>query len=150
MAERLELVTGGLATNQSQVTLLGLPSIEGLASEIIAVNVMRGLGLEATEGDEYMVGLSHQTDLAVTNDPDDFIGNILDNPMWWVADLTRNGSVLDRFPEPVLVAGPQLFVIHNGFGQTTAARIIVWHRPVRMQLTRWALLKTLTSFEGVA
>jgi len=149
MAERLELVVGGLQADNSQRSSVGLPSIEGVASEIIAVNVIRGNGFESTEGDEYMVGLSHQTDLPLTNDPDDFIGNILDNPMWWAAELSRNASVFDVFPDPVLVAGPQAFIVHNGMGQTTACRLVVWHRPVKLQLIRWALLKTLTSYEGV-
>jgi len=147
---QLQLVTPGLAQGDSQNNRLGLPSIEGVVMDLLAVNVIRGQGLETTDGQRYMVGLSHQTDFPLTNDSDDFIGNIIDNDMFWAAELGRNASVFDVFPEPVAVAGPQAFIVFNGVGATTAARIVLWFRTRRLGLNQWTLLKTLTSYEGVA
>ncbi len=146
---QLQLVTKGLATGNSQRNPVGIPSIEGQAMDIIAANVIRGGGFEATAGDAYMVGLSHQTDLPLQNDEDDFIGATLDNPIWWAADLSRNTSVFDVFPEPIPVAGPQAFLVFNDSGGTTACRLVLWFRTRPMDLRRWTLLKTLTSYEGV-
>lgn len=147
---QLQLVTAGLGTGNGQVTPVGLPSIEGEAIDIIAINAMRGNGLETGVGDSFMVALSHQTDLPATGDEDDFVGVQIDNDLWWVADLTRNASVFDVLPEPVAVAGPQTLLLFNGMGQTTALRLILWYRTGRrLDTVRWSLLKTLTSYEGV-
>jgi len=147
---QLQLVTEGLANLGGQRNLVGLPSIEALAIDIIAINVMRGNGLEVDANNNYMVGLSHQTDMPVQADEDDFVGSILDNDIWWVANLSPESSVFDVLPEPISVAGPQTFAIFNNLGQTTACRLILWYRSRRISLREWTQLKTLTSYEGVA
>lgn len=130
---------------------IALPTIEGEASAIDSISVIRGQGRLLTDGDQVLVGLSHQLEIPasdLTGNEDDIITD-LGIDLWWVHGLSETDHVQDRLEgHPELVAGPQTVVYVNKSGATTAIRVdITWH-PVRgIDLTRWALLKSLTSYE---
>jgi len=142
--------TGGVSNGFSVAVQVPLPSIEGEASAIDLISVLRGSGRLLTDGDLAMIGLSHQSDLLTTDladDPDDFITD-LGFDIWWVDGLSETDHDHDRIDPPELVAGPQTMVFHNGTGALAAARLdISWHVVSVPNLTRWALLKQLTSYE---
>ncbi len=143
------VITRGLATGQSQLTILPLPILPQVAYRIHSVAAMRGGGALLTDGDQWMIGLSHQTDLELTNDPDDFIGSILNNTaIWWATDLIPHAAIQERIAPPVVVVGPQAVIIHNKSGGTTAGRITVHYEKFAMAIPQWTMMKTLTSFEG--
>jgi len=140
----------GLANGNSKAFPLALPSLEGQAVEIDRISIVRGSGRLLADGDQILVGLSHQVDLQTTtllDDQDDFLQ---DNgyDLWWVHGLSETDHVTDDLDTPEQVAGPQTILFFNGSGATAAIRVDVTFHLARLpNLTRWALLKQLTSYE---
>lgn len=147
--EHVTVITPGLVNGNSQNTRLPFPDIPGRVYKIVAVNAVRGGGALLSDGDQWMVGISHQLDPTLANDPDDFISELEEGDnIWWAADLIPHASIFDSLPVAVEVAGPQSIIVHNGSGATTGGRITVYYTIGRISIPRWSLLKTLTSFEG--
>lgn len=141
--------SGGFVNNTTFVLPIPIPSIEGELSAIRSISVLRSNGLLLTDGDQMLVGLSHQANLLatdLTDDPDDLLFD--ENNVWWVHALSDTDHVLDRLDMPEEVAGPQSMIIHNATGATTAVRVDVgWSQVRGIAIPRWTLIKTLTSFE---
>jgi len=146
------IFSGGLGDGNSVALILPLPSIEGQVVLIDSISVIRGSGRLLTDGDQALVGISHQTDLltaGLADDQDDFLDPTRNNDMWWVHGLSETDHVLDRLDHPEEVAGPQTVVFFNGTGAVGSIRMDVSFRlRPGLQLTRWALLKQLTSYEA--
>jgi len=146
------IFTGGVTNGNSIAVPLPFPSIEREGSAVDSVSVIRSLGRLLTDGDQALVGISHQTDILTTallDDPDDFLQEN-DYDLWWVHGLSETDHVQDRLDVPQVVAGPQTFIFHNGAGATGACRVDVsWHVVPIPDLTRWSLLKQLTSYEAL-
>lgn len=142
--------SGGLADGNSIAFPIDLPSIERQASAIDFISVVRGGGRLLTDGDQSLVGLSHQTDIttvSLTDDEDDFLSD-RGTDLWWVHGISETDHVLDRLDVPELVAGPQTVVWFNGTSKTIGVRVDVgFHMVPVSNITRWALLKQLTSYE---
>ncbi len=142
--------SGGVATGDSIALRLQLPNIVGQASEILSISVIRSLGRLLTDGDQALVGLSHQNDLLTTglaDDPDDFLDPDRRNDLWWVHGLSETDHVQDRLDVPEVVAGPQTIIFFNSTGAVCAIRMDVVYRNLSVRnLTEWALLKQLTSY----
>jgi len=146
------LFSGGVANGNSRVFRLQLPEIELQVVHIDSISVIRSLGRLLTDGDQALVGLSHQTDLQnpdLTDDPDDFLSDF-GFDMWWVHGLSETDHVQDRLDVPEQVAGPQSVIFHNGTGATAAIRVDISFHVSRMtSILNWALLKKRTSYERV-
>lgn len=145
--------SGGVSNANSITFPLDLPSIEGQAVAIDSISVVRSLGRLLTDGDAALVGLSHQSDVRTVDlldDSDDFITDT-GTDLWWVHGLSETDHVLDRLEVPELVAGPQTVIFFNGTGAIAAIRVdVAFHTVAIPNLTRWALLKELTSYESLA
>jgi len=143
--------SGGLANGNSIAIPLFLPSIEGEGSAIDSISVIRGGGRLLTDGDQALVGLSHQNDIltaSLLDDEDDFLADTQAWDLWWVHGLSETDHVQDRLDVPELVAGPQTLIFFNGTGATVGIRCdVAWHPVRRIGSTEWALLKSLTSYE---
>lgn len=148
--------TGGVVNANSIAARIQLPSVEGQVIAIESISAVRTGGQLLTDGDQGLVGISHRTDI-LTADLDDDEDDILDlanpNDIWWIGGLSDTDFLRDRLGgHPQLVAGPQTVIFFNGTGATQALRMDVGFHvlPASLDLTRWALLKSLTSYEGGA
>lgn len=143
--------SGGLANGNAIAIPLGLPSIERQVVNIDSISIIRGSGRLLTDGDQAMVGISHQTDILTADlldDQDDFLTEAPEYDLWWVHGLSETDHVQDRLEVPEQVAGPQTVLFFNATGGTAAIRVDVsFHLTLLANLTRWTLLKTLTSYE---
>jgi len=142
--------SGGLANGNSIALRLQLPEIELRANMIDSISVIRGGGRLLTDGDQALVGISHQTDIQTADlldDQDDFLSEV-DYDMWWVHGISETDHVQDRLDTPEQVAGPQTVIFFNGTGATAAIRVDVSHHSIRVpNITEWTLLKKRTSYE---
>lgn len=141
----------GLADGQTGFGVVPLPSIEHQVVVIDSISVIRGGGRLLTDGDQALVGLSHQVDILDSLFTDDEIDLLTDRgfDIWWTHGLSETDHVLDRLEFPESVAGPQGVVFHNGTGGTTSIRVDISYRTVRLaNITQWALLKQRTSYES--
>jgi len=141
----------GVNTGISVFRTLPLPSIEGQAVRINRVSVVRSGGLHLTTPNNHLVGLTHQTDILDGNLLDDEDDILTDTgfDIWWYAGLSLDDHKTEALVPPKLVAGPQGMIFFNGGGAITAVRLDVDFDLIPLRnLTRWALLKKLTSYEG--
>jgi len=140
----------GVANGSSRFFTVPLPSIERQIVVVEHISVVRGGGRLLTDGDQGLIGLSHQTDIpdaALIDDEIDILTD-LGFDIWWTHGISETDHVLDRLDVPELVAGTQGVVFFNGTGATTSVRVdIGYHLRKMPNVIQWALLKQRTSYE---
>jgi len=143
-------LTNGLASGSDEARRVILPVIPLVAYDIFAVSFVQNNGPQTAEADRLVFGLSFQEDEAALTLTTLTVGN---DSHWYTRSVPGDpGHSLESFNPPrVRLAGPQTLLVSNLLGVTIFYKVVIYYELVRVpSLQDWTLLKTRTSFEGVA